>query len=452
MISVLVVGGGWAGCAAAMAASRAGAQVTLLERTDLLLGTGLLGGIMRNNGRLTAAEEAKALGASLPFELADKASRHRRTSFPGHHHASLYDPSVLEPMIRTALLGCGVKLRLQTRAFDVVKSGRRVNAVIAREHGLKADLQLECDALVDASGSAGPISECKRYGHGCVMCALRCVTFGGRVSMVDKAGIAEFPALRPGGVGSMSGSCKLSLRSLDPNLSRELRRKGVAVVPIPGELKATEILQLKACQQYATDYYARNLVLLHTGEAKLMVPFFPVGVLRRIPGFERAQYLDPYSGGQGNSIRHLAISPHDHTMRVTGLENVFVAGEKAGPIVGHTEAIITGWVAGFNAAKIGAGLDPTELPRTLVCGDFIWYTCEMLNTPGGLAKRYTFSGADYFDRMLRMGLYSTEKRRIRERVRREGVENIFLEPVRPKRLTVRMAEEASAKAQPLKRS
>ena len=38
----VVIGGGWAGCAAALTAEKAGADVTLLERTDMLLGTCLL--------------------------------------------------------------------------------------------------------------------------------------------------------------------------------------------------------------------------------------------------------------------------------------------------------------------------------------------------------------------------------------------------------------------------
>ena len=53
MAKVVVVGGGWAGCAAAISASKAGAEVVILEKTDLLVGLGNVGGIMRNNGRYT---------------------------------------------------------------------------------------------------------------------------------------------------------------------------------------------------------------------------------------------------------------------------------------------------------------------------------------------------------------------------------------------------------------
>ena len=37
MAKVVVVGGGWAGCAAAISAAKAGADVVILEKTDLLV-------------------------------------------------------------------------------------------------------------------------------------------------------------------------------------------------------------------------------------------------------------------------------------------------------------------------------------------------------------------------------------------------------------------------------
>ena len=70
-MKVIIVGGGWAGCAAAVSAKKNGADVTLCERTDMLLGTGLVGGIMRNNGRFTATEEAIALGGGEIFQIVD---------------------------------------------------------------------------------------------------------------------------------------------------------------------------------------------------------------------------------------------------------------------------------------------------------------------------------------------------------------------------------------------
>ncbi len=94
---VVIVGSGWAGSAAAVSARKAGADdVILLERTDSLLGTGLVGGIMRNNGRFTATEEMIQLGGGDLFEVCDQTSRHVNMEFPGHKHASIYDVAHIE--------------------------------------------------------------------------------------------------------------------------------------------------------------------------------------------------------------------------------------------------------------------------------------------------------------------------------------------------------------------
>lgn len=86
-MKVIVIGGGWSGCAAAITAKKAGAEVVIYEKTDMLLGLGNVGGIMRNNGRYTASEELIALGAGDLIKITDKNSRHRDIDFPGHKHA-----------------------------------------------------------------------------------------------------------------------------------------------------------------------------------------------------------------------------------------------------------------------------------------------------------------------------------------------------------------------------
>jgi hypothetical protein len=86
-MKVIVIGGGWAGCAAAITAKKAGAQVRLFEKTDMLLGLGNVGGIMRNNGRFTASEELIALGGGDLINITDANSRHKNMDFPGHKHA-----------------------------------------------------------------------------------------------------------------------------------------------------------------------------------------------------------------------------------------------------------------------------------------------------------------------------------------------------------------------------
>ncbi|QJW48662.1 FAD-dependent oxidoreductase [bacterium BFN5] len=161
MIKVVVVGGGWAGCAAALSAAKAGAQVMLIERTDLLLGTGLVGGIFRNNGRYTAAEEAIAMGGGDLFVAMDANSRHRAVSFPGHSHASFYDVTTMEPLVKKILQNYGVEIKTKTRVVDVIKYGKKLQGIM-----IDGGDVIKADAFVDTTGTAGPMGNCLTYGNG----------------------------------------------------------------------------------------------------------------------------------------------------------------------------------------------------------------------------------------------------------------------------------------------
>ncbi|GAW92278.1 FAD-dependent oxidoreductase [Calderihabitans maritimus] len=423
MAKVVVVGGGWAGSGAALAAAQAGAEVVLLERTDMLLGTGLVGGIMRNNGRFTATEEAIAMGGGKIFQAVDGVARHKNIEFPGHKHATLYDVAKIEPQIRRLLREEGIEIRLKSRVTDVKMVGPGVIGAVVTEDGE----EIEGDVFVEATGTAGPMGNCKKYGNGCAMCILRCPTFGPRVSIAAKAGVKEFMGQKAdGSIGAMSGSCKLHKESLSKEIVDKLDRDGVVVVPIPGHLRKEGALEMKACQQYALKEFAENIVLLDTGHAKLMTPFYPLDMLRQIPGFEEARYEDPYAGGIGNSMRYLAISPRDNCLKVEGMENLFCAGEKAGLLVGHTEAIVTGLLAGHNAVRKTRGQELLEIPTSLAIGDAIAYVNEQMKTEEGRRKKYTFSGSVYFERMKEKGLYTTDVEDIRMRVEAAGLTNVFL--------------------------
>lgn len=423
MPRVIVIGGGWAGCAAALGARQAGAEVVVLERTDTLLGTGQVGGIMRNNGRYTAAEEMLAMGGGDLFKLTDQTSRHVNIEFPGHKHANLYDVALMEPVVRRFLEEKGIQLRFMVRATNVRKEGDRITALETHDHEL-----IEGDVFVETTGTNGPQANCTKYGNGCVMCITRCPTFGARVSIAAKAGVQEMMGRRPdGGIGAMSGSCKLNRESVDPSVIKELEQKGCAVLPVPQELveKKEKMLGVKACQQYALPEFASNVVLLDTGHVKLMAPFYPLAELRLIPGLKNARYEDPYAGGVGNSIRYLALSPRDDYLKVNGIANLFCGGEKAGLLVGHTEAICTGTLAGYNAVQHALGKPLLQLPRSLAVGDAIAYVREQMQTEQGLQQKYTFSGSVYFNRMKELGLYTLDKQQIAARVSAAGLTDIF---------------------------
>lgn len=420
---IVVVGGGWAGCAASLSARKQGAEVYLIERTDMLLGTGLVGGIMRNNGRFTAAEEMIAMGGGELFELIDENTLHRDIDFPGHSHASLYNVATMEPLVRRFLLKKGIEIYLTTRVEEVEMEGNSIRAVLSKRG--EERIRFEGDAFIDTTGTAGPPANCTKYGNGCVMCILRCPSFGGRISLTAKAGIQEIIGRKGNQVGAMSGSCKLFKESLSREIVDTLNKKGVAIIPVPPEVRSEGKLLIKACQQYALPEFEENLILLDTGHAKLMTPFYPLELLRQIPGFENARYEDPYAGGLGNSIRYIGMAPRDESLKVRGVENLFCAGEKAGLLVGHTEAIVTGTLAGYNAVKKIKREKPLLLPSTLAVGDAVIYVQEEMEREEGLGYKYTFSGSVYFERMKQKGLYLIEKKEIEKRVDEARLTGIF---------------------------
>jgi hypothetical protein len=436
-MKIIVIGGGWAGCAAATAAAKQGAQVTLVERTDALLGTGLVGGIFRNNGRFTAAEEAIAMGGGEMFEAMDACAIHRDIEFPGHRHASLYNIATIEPQVQRVLRAAGVDVRYQTRITDVELDGSRIVAVRTKRN--EGDQRFAADAFVETTGTAGVVNVCNTHGNGCGMCILRCHTFGIRVGIAARCGVKEIDGHRREQVGAMSGSCKLLKESLAPAILEVLNRTGVAVIPLASAQDAGgDKLTMKACQQYALPEYQDNIVLLDTGHAKLMTPYFPQAQLRQVPGFENARYEDPYSGGVGNSIRFVGMAPRDDALRVDGVENLFCGGEKAGLLVGHTEAVVTGVLAGHNAARHARGEEPLVLPEALAIGDAIRHVREQMATGEGLGLKFTFSGSVYFERMKELGSYTTDVAQIRARVAAAGMTGVFAaaaagaaQPLRP---------------------
>ncbi len=421
MAKIVVIGGGWAGVAAAITAKKAGASVTVIERMDILLGLGNVGGIMRNNGRFTATEECVLLGAPELFEMTDKASRHVNIDFPGHTHASLYDVCKIEPMAEELLKKMDIEFILKARAVDIKLKNNKVVGIVLQDGSV-----IEGDAFIETTGSTGPMGNCLKYGNGCAMCILRCPSFGPRVSLTQKAGIDDILGQRGNGsYGAFSGSCKLNKDSLSEEIVEQLNSTGVVVLPVPAEDINEEKLDIKVCQQYALKEYAQNIILLDTGHAKLMSPFYPLEKLRKIKGLENARFEDPYSGGIGNSIRYLSIAPRDNTMKVESIQNLLCAGEKSGLFVGHTEAIVTGSLAGHNSVRLVKGMPLLEIPVNLATGDLIAYANKMIKSKEGLRTRYTFAGSNYFSRMKELGLYTMDKKALENKISRMNLLNIF---------------------------
>lgn len=422
-MKVIVVGGGWAGCAAAITAKKAGAEVHLYEKTDLLLGLGNVGGIMRNNGRYTASEELIALGAGDLIKLTDSCVRHTNIDFPGHKHATLYDVNRIEGVVKDHLIALGINVHMEKRVKDVDVDKNKIKGIL-----LSDDSYVAGNVFVETTGSTGPMGNCLRYGNGCSMCILRCPSFGPRLSMSERCGVSDIQGERDDDeLGAFSGSCKLVKESLSDDIRKELDEKGVVVITIPKEDINYSKLSTKVCQQYALKEFAENIVLLDTGHAKLMTTYYPLEKLRKIPGLEYAKYVDPYAGSKGNSIRYLSVAPRTNDLKVDGVDNLFCAGEKSGLFVGHTEAICTGSLAGHNAVRLFMGMPLLILPTSIAIGDIISYANEKAKTREGRKNRYTFAGAEYFKHMQDQGLYTMDISEIKTRISKLNLQNIFEE-------------------------
>ena len=421
MMKVIIVGGGWSGCAAALTAKKAGAEVHVYEKTDLLLGLGNVGGIMRNNGRYTASEELIALGGGDLIKLTDKCARHANIDFPGHKHATLYDVNKIEGVVRDYLIDTGINLHMETRVTDVDFENNKINGIL-----LSDGSYVKGDVFIETTGTTGPMGNCLRYGNGCSMCILRCPAFGPRLSISARCGVADIQGERNDDVlGAFSGSCKLAKESLSDSIREQLDKTGVVVLKVPSEDVNYGKLSTKVCQQYALKEFAENVVLLDTGHAKLMTTYYPLQKLRKIPGLEHAKYVDPYAGSKGNSIRYLSVAPRTNDMKVVGVDNLFCAGEKSGLFVGHTEAICTGSLAGHNAVRLMMGMHLLILPSSIAIGDLISYENEKSSTREGRKDRYTFAGASYFKRMQELGLYTIDTAEIEDRIKKLNLDNIF---------------------------
>lgn len=263
MIKVIIIGGGWSGCAAAITAKKSGAEVHIYEKTDLLLGLGNVGGIMRNNGRWTASEELVELGAGDLINITDDTARHKDIEFPGHKHVTLYDVNLIEGKVYKYLEDLGIIIHIESRVNDIKLEGSKIQGIYLSDGTYE-----EGDVFIETTGTTGPMGNCLRYGNGCSMCILRCPAFGPRISISERCGVSDIQGERGEDIlGAFSGSCKLSKDTLSKELREELDTKGCVILKLPKEDINYDKLSTKVCQQYALKEFAENIILLDTGHA-----------------------------------------------------------------------------------------------------------------------------------------------------------------------------------------
>jgi glycine/D-amino acid oxidase-like deaminating enzyme len=247
---VLVVGGGSAGVSAAVAAARAGAEVTLVERYGSLggLATGgliallltlddgkgrqVIGGLCQETTeRLTAAggafhPPAAEWGSDDPELLAKYFSWGLVWGGSSAHHRVRYsvafDPEVLRQVLFELVSEAGVDLLLHMWGADAIVEGDRVRGVVFQSKaGRRAIL---ADVVIDASGDADVLASA-----GCATEQVRVhpwlwFRLGGAtdVEAALAAGRGFFRTPNPGVVLFPWGSMASIDRSIDPTDPRDL--------------------------------------------------------------------------------------------------------------------------------------------------------------------------------------------------------------------------------------
>ncbi|MDQ1545616.1 MAG: hypothetical protein QOH69_520 [Actinomycetota bacterium] len=203
---VLVVGGGPAGIAAAIAAARTGARTVLVERFGFLGGNltaGLVGPCMTSYSLDGKTQLIKGVFEEFVNRMVEiggaihPSQTHAGDAYSGfivygHDKVTPFEPEAAKVIANRMCLEAGVELKLHTSVVDaIVEDGKVVGVVCADKEGLHvqtATVTVDCSADGDVASFAGNPTEYGREGDALV----QPMTMFFRVSGVDDAVVEEY--------------------------------------------------------------------------------------------------------------------------------------------------------------------------------------------------------------------------------------------------------------------
>ncbi len=150
---LIVVGGGFAGSCAAIAAAREGLSVLLVERYNCLGGAAGNGLVMPFMGYATKDMESgrrKFLCGDLFLEIIREMNVFRGR--PADEYSGAFDEEILKLVLNRMCLGSGVKLLYDTTVISADVSDGNIKSIKAICKGVQFDLY--ADSFIDASGDA----------------------------------------------------------------------------------------------------------------------------------------------------------------------------------------------------------------------------------------------------------------------------------------------------------
>lgn len=149
----VVVGGGVAGCAAAISAARHGAKTVLIEKTGVLGGQATLGLVTPLDAAYTRSGKSfGGLVAEISADVIATGERYTSCGEPGKEHYPLRSPHILKYILLKKALETGVEVLFHTTLVSAQTEGRRVTAAdILTKSGFE---RVTADTFIDASGDA----------------------------------------------------------------------------------------------------------------------------------------------------------------------------------------------------------------------------------------------------------------------------------------------------------
>ncbi|TDC08268.1 FAD-dependent oxidoreductase [Nonomuraea longispora] len=344
---VLVVGGGPAGLAAAIAAARAGASVRLVERFGFLGGNltaGLVGPCMTSFSLDGSTQlirgvfdefvrRMEAAGGAVHPSRTRAGSQYSGFMVFGHEAVTPFDPETAKQVAMEMCLEAGVELLLHSFVADtLVADGQVTGVVVANKSGLAvvpATVTVDCSGDGDVAARGGAAYEYGRSSDG----AVQPMTVFFRVSNVDDAKVQAYQDTHPdelfpyqGIVERARGEGRFPIprrgvqlfKTLEPgvwriNTTRVLGMDGTDV----GDLTRAEVLGRRQVRQLMT-FFHENLPGLE--EAKLLDTAATVGVResRRIVGEYVLTLEDLVDGKHFDDVVAVAGYPVDIHSPVSG--------------------------------------------------------------------------------------------------------------------------------------
>jgi hypothetical protein len=164
VVQVVVLGGGPAGIAAAVAAARSGARTILLERYGFLGGMGTAAGVTSFCGLYASAEHgSRQVVGGVASEVLDRLRQAKALNTPhmvlGRIPAVAYDNAAYKCVADDLVTGAGVDLWLHTwGARAQVEDGRVTGVYVETKSGrgfVRGDVFIDCSGDGDLAASAG---------------------------------------------------------------------------------------------------------------------------------------------------------------------------------------------------------------------------------------------------------------------------------------------------------